>query len=493
MQLGIPMFIACWCMYDIKNPAHRHPDRVDFEKLLKLSSMPLPKNSKEFFGSFERDLNTSASTLVMLQNERSVKSLDDIMDLNEVEDDLKEVKHPNGQICYVEENKSHKSYSSLSKSNGENESDTFEEEKSVIAMLDNVLEIADTTVDSSLLPQIYDRKISVDSEMVPSVIRSTTVATVHSSSRSSDNFEPNSISEGNEEFEEKRKAAQELVDDILNSKELWIALQQRLLEITEHNKSNNEVELNNKNILENLKISKDNNSNTINALNRIHSVESIASTKSIVDPLHSELFRNKLSQLIAKPNRTKSHKDSSKQEKEDSIQAIHPNLKHSKSEADVRELVLNVIEDCDINIKNNNDLQNSTGQVHQYIPKPPKFDPVLYKTINNIGRPKERASLETLLKREEMRTNYENLNIIANEAEINSLPFKEKLEAILKRGPSHKIQTRPNIEERRPKSVGPLQIPEEDLTTLQINENEGDCNKNKLNDLRSIKGTSTEL
>lgn len=472
------MFVACWCMYDIKNPAHRHPDRVEFEKLLKLSSLSQSKNSQEFSSSFEKELNTSTSTLIMQQNERSVKSLDDIMDLNDVEDDLKEVKHPNGQICYVEENNSHKSHSSLTKSNGENELDTFEEEKTVIAMLDNVLETADTTVESSQLSHIYDRKISVDSEMLPSVIRSTTVASVHSCSRGSDNFEintktiPNSICERNESFEEKRKVAQELVDDILNSKELWLTLQQRLLEIKEHNKGDNGVKSKNNIVLENLNISKDDNSITINPLNRVQSVDSVVSTKSIDDPLHSELFRSKLSKLITKPPEIKSLKDSSKQEQQDNIHEIRPSLKHSKSEADVRALVLKAIEDCNVNVKINNDLQNSKDQVKQSIPKPPKFDPVLYNTINNIGRSKERPSLEIILKENEIRTNYKNLNKMDNETENNSLPFKEKLEAILKRGPSNKTQMIPDGVKKRPKSEGPLHLPGEDLTILHINENE---------------------
>lgn len=75
------MFVACWCMYDIKNPANRHPDRIEFERLLKLSSPPHPRNfEKEFMNNCNKDLNTSTSTLIMQNNERSVRSLDDIMD-----------------------------------------------------------------------------------------------------------------------------------------------------------------------------------------------------------------------------------------------------------------------------------------------------------------------------------------------------------------------------------------------------------------------------
>lgn len=95
------------------------------------------------------------------------------------------------------------------------------------------------------------------------------------------------------------------------------------------------------------------------------------------------------------------------------------------------------------------------------------IDPVLYKTINSSSRPKERPSLDKLLKKDELTISDKTLALPErNESENNELSFKQKLEAILKRGPSHKTQTRPDIAKRRPKSMGPLQLTEEDRSSL---------------------------
>ncbi|TMW50794.1 hypothetical protein DOY81_004123 [Sarcophaga bullata] len=461
IRFAVWMAIACWCMNDIKNPALRHPDRVQFEKLMKLSSKtPTPHTSKELTTQSQSNLNQSvaASTLIMQQNERSVKSFDDIMELNEVVDDLKEFKHPNGQICYIEDDKSAKSQTSLNKPDDDEfkeaplKTDTSEEEKSVIALLDDVLQNEDENINNSQLSHAYNRKLSVDSELMPSVIRSTTVATVHNSSSGSsekDSIQSSrskSIDSGMGSYEAKHKVAQDLVDEILNSEALWLALEKHKYML--HQATTTEVKE---------KIS--------NPMKRVQSVESVLSTSSVDDPLHSEKFRNKLSQIIIKPPEPKPIKELSKELK-NSPQEDRPMLKQSKSEADVRALVLKAIEGCNINMEENN-----SGEKDHYIPKPPKFDPILYKTINSIGRPKERPRLDKLL---------ENKNIpplstlpTQNEPITTEVPFKQKLEAILIRGPSHKMQTQQSINETKTKSSQiPLLIEKSNPNQIKSNLND---------------------
>uniref|UniRef100_T1PBU8 AA permease n=1 Tax=Musca domestica TaxID=7370 RepID=T1PBU8_MUSDO len=468
MAIGIPMFIACWCMYDIKNPAKRHPERVEFERLLKSS-----RGGPGIADNFKAVSNVStATTVVMQQNERSVKSLDEIMDMNEVSDDLMVIKQPNGQINYVEDTKSDKSHSSVQAAKEPGEltiapvatkmDTTTEEEKSVIAMLDDVLQTED---DGLYDTPFYDRKISVDSEMVPSVIRSTTVATVHSSSSDSseieegteDNITPPSVDSGiQENYQEKQKIAMELVEEILNSPRLWMALEKH------------QEEQKRKQLASDMP-------NSISPEHRAQSVESLHSVASVEDPLHSERFRNKLSQLIMKPPEPKTPKEVTTSEE---FSNERPKLKHSKSEADVRKLVLKAIEGCDIDI--DNVPQAGTTSSQQNIPKPPKFDPVLYKTINTLGRQRERPSLDKLLRQDEQ--SKPRIFVELSEPQSNDgeeVPFKQKLEAILKRGPSHKTQTKPEVEVRRPRSAEPHQqqeeekpqAPRENLTKSQSNLN----------------------
>lgn len=488
------MFIVCWCKYDIKNPAKRHPDRVEFERLLKLSSQQYYEKA-DFSKSPDKSMQVStASTTIMQQNERSVKSIDEVMDFKEVEDELKEVKHPNGQICYIEDNKSHKSQSSLNKKDEElGSNDTSEEEKSVIAMLDDVLQTEDDNLNDSQLMPNYDRKFSIDSELVPSVIRSTTVATVHSSSSNSSENEfytlkkdslAKSIDSGIESYQAKQKVAQDLVNEVLNSPELWMALEK--YQQDKENQINNEYKSkqdsfnsNNDSLFnsdyetkyEDL-IGAENSS--VCSENHHKSLESLNSLKSVEDPLHSENFRNKLSLLILKPPEPpKTHKEQSKPE--ESSAEDRPKLKHSKSEADVRQLVLKAIEGCNIDLDDKNIANETANGNERNIPKPPKFDPILYKTINSLSRPKERPSLDKLMKKEE----FLKPQIIEEPVEAhNELPFKQKLEAILKRGPSHRTQQKPEVEQRRPKSVEPLQLAEsnEDLTNQRINFTKSESN-----------------
>uniref|UniRef100_A0A1I8NLY0 Cationic amino acid transporter C-terminal domain-containing protein n=1 Tax=Stomoxys calcitrans TaxID=35570 RepID=A0A1I8NLY0_STOCA len=490
MVIGVPMFIACWCMNDIKNPANRHPERLEFERMLKSSGGPKP-DPPDISGNMKGLSNISvATTVVMQQNECSVKSLDEIMDLNEVREELLMVKHPNGQINYVEETKSDKSqnsnYGSKESSETGTGADTTEEEKSVIAMLDDVLQIEDDRLNElARVTNFYDRKISVDSEMVPSVIRSTTVVTVHSSSSdSSDNdlaettentSSARSVDSGIGNYQEKAKLASELVDDILNSPQLWMALEKHRGE--QENKKAQMTQ-----------------ASSITPEKRVESQESLLSLASVEDPLHSENFRNKLSRIIMRPPEAKPHKESSANEDRSSSQE-RPMLKHSKSEADVRKLVLKAIEGCDIDLDE---------QSPKAIPKPPKFDPVLYKTINSLGRPRERPGLDKLLK-EDQESKPKLLQEVSetpdNQAE--EIPFKQKLEAILKRGPSHRTQIKPTVELRRPRSLEPLQQSEDlpylannPTQSLQSNLNNAPLN-NVINEtrrtLKSVKKKANDL
>jgi len=96
-----------------------------------------------------------------------------------------------------------------------------------------------------------------------------------------------------------------------------------------------------------------------------------------------------------------------------------------------------------------------------HIPRPPKFDPVLYKTINSISLHKQRPSLSR-----ELNVDAKNMKVVAAaqhlvdsptsepepstktataiaEPEPEPVLFKAKLEAILQRGPSHRLQQRP--------------------------------------------------
>lgn len=498
------MFIACWCMYDIKNPANRHPERLEFEKLLKTSGV-MDKPAPPDISSDTKGLSnvSAATTVVMQQNERSIKSLDEIMDMNEVSEDLMVIKQPNGQINYVEDTKSDKSQASSSSSKDNDDSanilstvatskmDTSEEEKSVIAMLDDVLQTEDDGLSDS---HFYDRKISVDSEMVPSVIRSTTVATVHSSSSGSsendftetteDNTTPRSVDSGIGNYLEKQKIAQELVEEILNSPQLWMALETHREEQRE--KQSQQFETLPNDSLQANYLTSAGSEVSASPQNRAQSVESLLSLASVEDPLHSEKFRNKLSQLIMRPPEAKPIKESALNETTNS-QQVRPKLKHSKSEADVRQLVLKAIEGCDIDIDGNPKLSQTNTNT---IPKPPKFDPVLYKTINSLGRPKERPSLDKLLKEDEQ--SKPKIVVEINESEVEEMPFKQKLEAILKRGPSHRTQVKPQVELRRPRSTEPLQQHEDvDYASEHLSKSQSSLEKPRENSTKSQSNLNT--
>ncbi|XP_050333480.1 cationic amino acid transporter 3 isoform X1 [Bactrocera neohumeralis] len=498
MLIGIPIFIACWCMYDIGDVTKRNPERVAFERALKESARNAKPSAN---GHLNKNMKTngvlkksksangvSNNNTLSAQNEHTVKSLDEIMNMNEVSDDLIEMRH-NGKVFYIEDNRSHSSKNSLDKSDGEKDG-TREDEKSVIAMLDDVLQAADvgTTITSNM-PDY--RKFSVDSEMLPSVIEMNTIATVHTSSNSSDDLEAvpevesgkgsscSSLSSGTERFTATQAAAKQLVDDILNSAELTEALtrQKSLNEAVNLQFSNGEID-NNETNLQNTNISTDSGVGKPNRTEENDSSEfkpksteenvslarknSKSSLLSIDDPIHSENFKNKLSKiLMLPPVQVTPHKTPQKEQTQADKPARansspRPQLKHSKSETDLRQLVLQAI--VNTGLAESNDEAAPSDANFNSIPKPPKFDPILYKTINNLRSNKERPSLQRLMEANET---PQAPTQTAEPMEEAALPFKQKLEAVLKRGPSHRLQQRPEaVPIRRPKSVEPITVQE---------------------------------
>ncbi|XP_054735773.1 cationic amino acid transporter 3 [Anastrepha obliqua] len=497
MLIGIPIFIACWCMYDISNPAKRNPERIAFERALKESA----RNNKPLNGHLAKNLKSNGAlkksksangmangTNFSSQNERSVKSLDEIMNMNEVSDDLIEMRHPNGKVFYIEDNRSHTSKSSMEKADADKDG-SREDEKSVIAMLDDVLQAADTGITiTSNMPDY--RKFSVDSEMLPSVIEMNTVATVHTSSNSSDDLEAvpevesnkssnsNSLSGATERFTASQQAAQQLVDEILNSTLLIDALER-------HKFLNEAVNLQFSEPTEAMKDGKAQKTQEYltegateitqndavkvqaNGAAKLTRTNSEASMLSIEDPIHSDQFRNRLSKiLMGPPAQVSTYKPVTQQTLSTDSYSPRPQLKHSKSEADVRQLVLKAIEGTGVaRLDSELSKRESNGED---IPIPPKFDPILYKTINSLRHNKERPSLQRLMENDEQILGQK-AAIVAKAAEPTNepaLPFKQKLEAALKRGPSHRTQKRPEpIPTRRPKSVGPMSVQEEAETT----------------------------
>uniref|UniRef100_A0A0A1WU69 Low affinity cationic amino acid transporter 2 n=1 Tax=Zeugodacus cucurbitae TaxID=28588 RepID=A0A0A1WU69_ZEUCU len=502
MLIGIPIFIACWCMYDITDVTKRNPERIAFERAMKESARtPKPANghlTKNIKSNGVLKKSKSANgvantTSLSSQNEHTVKSLDEIMNMNEVSDDLIEMRHPNGKVFYIEDNRSHSSKNSLDKSDGEKDG-TREDEKSVIAMLDDVLQAADvgTTITSNM-PDY--RKFSVDSEMLPSVIEMNTIATVHTSSNSSDDLEAvpevesikgsscSSLSSGTERYTATYAAAQQLVDEILNSAELMDALErQKPLNEAVNLQFSNErrvssVASEEKGVQNNIVSTDTTERKPIQPEENVSLVRknSKSSLLSVDDPIHSDHFKNKLSKiLMLPPAQVSPHKSPPKEQTLDDKPSTEnssprPLLKHSKSETDIRQLVLKAIvntELAELDSETTPADSNENG-----IPKPPKFDPILYKTINNLRSNKERPSLQCLMETNENSQTLKSVTSTkpAELADEAPLPFKQKLEAVLKRGPSHRLQQRPDaVPIRRPKSVEPISLKEEPEQQLNL-------------------------
>lgn len=403
---------------------------------------------------------------------RNSNSLDQIQSLSEVYEDLREHKHANGKVFYVEDAKSEHSRTTEPGNDGV-------DEQSVIAMLDDVLDAEDSQLDQQQ-QQIFERNFSIDSELLPSVIETTIVATVHSSSSDDDDGASQQSLVLNR-HEECRQMAKQMLDEMFDSEAFYEQLQ---VAQTNHLK---EAEL----------------IRQRSQVKRVPSTASQASHASVVDdPLHSEKFKNRLSHLIMSAQQ---HEPRPRRQEEPAPDAVEvrptrPQLKQSKSETDVRLLLLKAIrelksdnEDDEAAAKETVAAAAPTGAAATdgngnangdealegragHIPRAPKFDPVLYKTINSISLHKQRPGLSRQLV-----LDAKNVNVAAPagapqlleastfppattttsepepKPELEPLPFKAKLEAILQRGPSHRLQQqRPAadvVQRRRPQST----------------------------------------
>ncbi|KAH8371292.1 hypothetical protein KR093_006822 [Drosophila rubida] len=466
MLVGLPVFIACWCLYDIRNPKKRNPARIAFYEALRQPREPPAAVASNGNGN-GNGVHSKLSTLTnVTQLARSANSLDEIQKLSELGDELKERKHANGKIFYVEDTKSEHSRTTL----GASEAELRDDEHSVIAMLDDVLEAEDTQQQQLEQQQIFYRNFSIDSELLPSVIETTIVATVHNSS-SSDDDELSQHSLQMDRVHECELAATQMLNEMFDSDAFYEQLQAA--------KSSRQQQLAATPTL------------LRPQLKRVPSAVSMASQASlssaVEDPLHSEQFKNRLSHLIMHPA---AHKPKRNEEPAATKQGkpTRPQLKQSKSETDVRLLLLKAIRE----LKSDSDDGETTTETHTadgngnangdkaaavpaadsqrqgqgqgHIPRPPKFDPVLYKTINSISLHKQRPSLSRELaadaknmKADTLRAPPASLAITSEpesaiataataavaEPEPEPVLFKAKLEAILQRGPSHRLQQRP--------------------------------------------------
>ncbi|EDV97728.1 cationic amino acid transporter 2 isoform X1 [Drosophila grimshawi] len=455
MIVGIPIFIACWCLYDIRDPKKRNPERIAFYKALKMAEQR-PLDTSNGNGNGNGYISKQSTITGSTQIVRNSSSLDQIQNLSEVFDDLKEHKNANGKIFYVEDTKSEHSATTV-------------DEHSVLAMLDDVLDAEDTQQQQLDQQQIFERNYSIDSEMLPSVIETTIVATVHSSSSDDDDASSQKSLELYR-MEQCKQAASEMIKEMFDSVAFYEQLQAaKIIQSTKDEESNEPPQLRDE-------------------LKRAASIASIASQASLAsvvdDPLHSEKFKNRLSSLIMnhEPNSTPRPKRFEESAKLPETVRKKPQLKQSKSESDVRLLLLKAIREMQTDnqdatteaVAEGNGNANADGNGNKeaatvsmesasgssHIPRPPKFDPVLYKTINSISLHKQRPSLNR-----ELVVDAKNANVTAvsqqepepePEPESEPVPFKAKLEAILQRGPSHRMQQRPGVDvviRRRPQSV----------------------------------------
>ncbi|KAH8296008.1 hypothetical protein KR054_000522 [Drosophila jambulina] len=482
MIVGIPIFLACWYLYDCKNPQKRSPERLAFYKALKGSEDSHEKEhncvSKESIFTVETQLKKSPSS-----------SLDQIQNLSDVGEDLIEVKHANGKLFYVEDTRSENSTATLG-----NESPSRDDEQSVIAMLDDVLDAEDIQQSQQELEQqlIFERHFSLDSEMYPSVIETVIVATVHSSS--DDDEAQDGVSLGRNRYEECKLVAQQMLEELFNSEAFYKQLER--------------VKAGGDQLKEDFLQSPATDPQPLvvlrPTLQRVASQTSLKSQASeIEDPLHSAKFKDRLSHIIMNANVHKARGPVKRDEEEEDLEQdeddepkARPQLKQSKSETDVRRLMLKAISELKIG-------HNEAGNADEVpaespfkspaapapaapvaaavaiasannIPRPPKFDPVLYKTINSISLRKQRPSLSQHQQQQqqhivdaknpallhhlppESRPETETVTSPdpGQQPESEPLPFKAKLEAILQRGPSHRTQQHPDLVRRhRPHST----------------------------------------
>lgn len=403
------------------------------------------------------------SKLSTLTNEtqlvRNSNSLDQIQSLSEVYEDLREHKYANGKVFYVEDARSEHSRTTEPGNDGV-------DEQSVIAMLDDVLDAEESQLEQQQ-QQIFERNFSIDSELLPSVIETTIVATVHSSSSDDDDGASQQSLVLNR-HEECRQMAEQMLDELFDSEAFYEQLQ---VAQANHQKEAELIQLRSQ-------------------LKRVPSTASQASYASVVDdPLHSEKFKNRLSHLIMggqqhEPTRPRRQEEAVVQPVPEAVEVrpTRPQLKQSKSETDVRLLLLKAIRELKTDSEDEATAKETVGGGGAatdgngnangdeapegragHIPRAPKFDPVLYKTINSISLHKQRPGLSRQLV-----LDAKNVNVATAAAaggghqlleastsptttatttsepepkhQLEPLPFKAKLEAILQRGPSHRLQ-----------------------------------------------------
>lgn len=405
ISLGLPMYFACVCMYD------------------------RPSSSKKSMKTSVGCSNGTLTTLVYPEElNRDINGLTqpEMIEIkkDEIEEEPYFSKLSNGISIINVPDEIEKEPAISRLSNGVSvinvEDEIFEsatdDEKSVIAMLDDVIQHEE---ELSSPPEL-DRSMSADSSLEPSLIQSSTVAIVHIEDQQEEQenrlqhlpitqtINETLVEEKEITEDEARQAAEEVIEQILTSPEILKVLEQ-----------------NNENINDSRKMS------TISS----------SSVNSTTDPMHSENFKKKLSRLISTPHipapASKAVEEKKESTNNDSESSMNP-LRPSKSAEDVRKLLFAAI---------NKTKPDDDDEVEEKgsIPKPPKFDPVLYKTINSPYNLESKTAVKKRPSIKEIIVSKESSPVKNSEEEETETPapvFRAKLEEILKRGPSHKSASR---------------------------------------------------
>lgn len=444
------------------------------------------------------------------------------------------MKNSNGKTIFIES----PMIGRTDNNHNSNNNNINEEAKSVIAVLDNILKTEESVTIVHDLNE-FNRKTSVDSEMIPSFIEASIVAMVHKSyenlleEENEENMEElskinlNTINNYSSEikdhndfiilnirteddilnlnkcYDKNYKSSSEIlenndleIDDNNSFQDLKSKLvieemenfnnkrikEAKNLELLENNKSNLTVGKNSqqieqevqtdKNDLQNLEIKNSNNiritesKENLPELNKeqlldFNHNENVISIKETndnnnyteneehnQDPLHSKSFKDKLSKLISRPYlqpmKSKPYDEDANNEQN------KQNINHQENAIESNEILLDeILNNTEISIENTN---NDNGEENS-IPKPPKFDPILYNTIGKRKYLKEQAKLEKYQALEnekqiksssnhdnniEQTTDDTSSTLTSQPENPSSTSFKNKLEAILKRGPSYR-------------------------------------------------------
>uniref|UniRef100_T1H1G4 Cationic amino acid transporter C-terminal domain-containing protein n=1 Tax=Megaselia scalaris TaxID=36166 RepID=T1H1G4_MEGSC len=380
MIVGLPMYFVCVCMYD------------------------RPSNSKKSMKTSVGCSNGTLTTLVYPEElNRDINGLTqpEMIEIkkDEIEEEPYFSKLSNGISIINVSDEIEKEPAISRLSNGVSvinvEDEIFEsatdDEKSVIAMLDDVIQHEE---ELSSPPEL-DRSMSADSSLEPSLIQSSTVAIVHIEDQPEEQenrlqnlpitqtINETLVEEKEITEDEARQAAEEVIEQILTSPEILKVLEQ-----------------NNENINDSRKIR-------------------LISTPHIPAPASKAVEEKK---------------ESTNNDSESSMNPLRP----SKSAEDVRKLLFAAINKT----KPDDDEVEEKGG----IPKPPKFDPVLYKTINSPYNLESKTAVKKRPSIKEIIVSKESSPVKESspeeETETPAPVFRAKLEEILKRGPSHKSASR---------------------------------------------------